>query len=195
MMAAYDLDDPMEFLRASHEERKEEINHRYKARRKEIALWFFGFVVVTLVGQWYFTRQAQAEAQEPQPALVTIDIEKPESVQVLCPGETLTYSATIDIDEPNVGMAFVNVRNVSTKRIEIASATPRIDDEVGVIEIQTDWQIPEMLPAIGVRPERPWTAGLYKRVLAITSEEGDRDAEPESILFIISAQCPGVLPG
>ena len=165
-----------------------------EARRR---VWFatvvfvVGLMVFIGVNVW-LQQRTELLITEPRPAAVILSIEKPKAVPILCPGDVLQYRLTLDIDAPNVGTSVINVKNLDTRRVEVATSTPRIDEEIGVIAVQTNWRLPLLLPATATRPERPWSAGRHRRIIAITSDEGDKRADQEYIDFIISATCPNV---
>lgn len=111
---------------------------------------------------------------------------------ILCPGDTLHYDLSLVVDRPIVGTAVINVWNKDTNRLEISSTTPVIYDQTGLIQVQTNWQLPAILPATPTRPERQWQAGHYRRLLAVASDVGDFDADPQSVDFTIPSNCAGL---
>lgn len=166
--------------------------------RRFWSLVLFGLAMAALsVGiSSFYQYRIETRINAPHPAVVNLSLTNTETNPLLCPGDTLQYELTITIDEPSVVDSDSVVRNLDTRRTEILSNTVRnIYEEPGIIVIASNWTLPDMLPATSTRPERPWTAGRHRRLIAITGVEGDNRASVVHVDFIVSAQCPGVRLG
>jgi len=132
--------------------------------------------------------------REPLPSVVNLRIESAVANPLLCPGDTLKYSTTLDIDEALTGKYVIVIRNLDDGRQEWSSSTEAIywpDRRT----VATAWEIPAKLPATPTRPEREWTPGNYQREISIVSYESSMKANPQAIPFRIGADCPGVTGG
>ena len=122
---------------------------------------------------------------------VRLAVAPAEDNPLLCPGDILRYTLTLDIQEPAVVTVDFNIRNLDEKRIEIPSSTVRvIYDTPGTITLPASWIVPLRLPETVTRSERLWQPGQYRGLIAITAVEGDREASVISIDFRIAENCP-----
>lgn len=129
---------------------------------------------------------------QPLPAVVHLIVTTDTPNALVCPGDTLHYTVTRDVDVFMVGRAVSVVKSGDKLgQLEMSTALDTILD-VGQVTLSSDWKLPLRLPSTTVRVERPWRAGQYVREIAIASYGGGYEVEPTYIPFRIGANCPGV---
>lgn len=148
---------------------------------------FVGYAVWSTILQ----QRIESRIGQPLPAVVHLLIAAKDENPVLCPGDTLEYTVSRDVDDFFVGRAVVVVKNAVTERQEMSGGTDVIYD-VGQVTLSSNWQIPALLPATLTKPVRPWMVGQFKREIAIASYGANYDTEPAFVNFRIGQNCPGV---
>lgn len=194
-MTLLDITERAEVLRTN-------ANRVVEAQRAQTKSWFVRFmamiglsataiIAIMLYGNQRIENRI-SEGIEPAPAVVRLAVAPVRENPLLCPGDTLPYLLTLDVTEPSVVAIDWNIKNLDTNRTEIQSETVRaIYDEPGVVSVQGNWKLPAKLPPTNTRPERNWTPGQYRRLIAFTGVEGSKRASVVKIDFRVSDSCLG----
>lgn len=156
-------------------------------------IWVFAVAsLLTMVASLLIQQRVERRIGEPAPAVVLVSVLPAEDNPLLCPGETLRYLLTLNIQEPSVVEIDTAVRNMDTMVTVIPSVTRRaIYDAAGIAALPGNYEIPALMPATNTRPEAPWLPGQYRRLIAVTGVEGDKRASVVSLNFRIADNCRG----
>jgi hypothetical protein len=110
---------------------------------------------------------------------------------VLCPGDMLTYTYTVDILEPGVYIFDFSVWRVDDPHVMEWSTPLRVvSQKSGVVEVTRNWTLPAGVYNQLENRTEPWKPGQYERHIGLTAS--GRDMQPSMVVipFEIKGDCP-----
>ena len=157
------------------------------------SLVMFGIAIVLWVAMTVWLQQrTEQRIKEALPPVVNLSVIPEVRNPTVCPGDSIAYTLHADVQNESVVEIDTVIFNADTGRTEVQSNTIRTVYAVGEIHLQTQWRVFDKLPATTVMPERPWRAGNYQRILAVTGIEGEQQSSIARMDFVIGADCPNL---
>lgn len=173
---------------------QQEANRRANVAMFIFVIAFILFVISQVFLADYQQKQLKVQLESLSPSVALLTAELPVRNPIVCPGDTLNYLLTIEVDAPTIVDIDAVVRSNETNLTVLAAPTLRtIYDQSGTIVIQSSWGIPDKLSPVATFPEQLWRAGDYRRVVSVMSTEGDRAASFVSIPFRIGRSCDNIV--